>query len=528
MKNLCLKLLLHYFILYLFVFNLSDISAQGIAINADGASPDPSAGLDIQFTDKGVLVPRVDIDDVNNSFPITLPAKGLLVYNENGIEPEGFYYWDGDKWIKFGTENDKWSLTGNKETLPGTHFIGTTDNIPLIFKINNEKAGRIGNANDANVLLGYQAGNNNLPWAIGNVGIGFRALNSNTEGSNNIALGYDALFSNTTGKYNIASGTEALYSNTEGEANIAMGTGALYSNLTGNNNLAFGQSALHKNTTGRNNIAFEEMSLFNNTTGYENIAIGISSLSSNETGIMNLAIGPYALRNHKKGTANIALGYVALSSDTAGHYNIAAGHGSMDNKLNGSNNVALGVGSLGYKFISGDNNVAVGRIAGRELKTGNNNIMIGNNAQVPDSLGSNQVRIGNATIGYAGIQIAWTITSDSRYKKQIQNIPLGLNFINELRPVVYNRKNNEKDEPEYGFIAQEVEEVLQKAGVKTQGLITRDYNGYYGIRYNDFIAISVKAIQELEEKNSALQNQLDVLNERLKNIETLLETSTSK
>jgi len=80
--------------------------AQNVAINNDGSEPDPSAALDVKASDKGVLIPRVDF----NNLPLS-PATGLLVYvTANG--PDGndaFYYYDGSQWQKLsgaaGLEN---------------------------------------------------------------------------------------------------------------------------------------------------------------------------------------------------------------------------------------------------------------------------------------------------------------------------------------------------------------------------------------------------------------------------------------
>lgn len=49
------------------------------------ATPDPSAQLHVESTDKGVLIPRVP-----SATAIATPAKALLVYQTNA--PEGFYY----------------------------------------------------------------------------------------------------------------------------------------------------------------------------------------------------------------------------------------------------------------------------------------------------------------------------------------------------------------------------------------------------------------------------------------------------
>src|ERR1039458_3904749 len=73
-----------------------------------------------------------------------------------------------------------WYLTGNAGTIDGTNFIGTIDNRPLNFRVNNTIAGRI-DPTLLNTFFGLQAGGS-----------------ANT-GYNNTAIGYNALFSNTTG-----------------------------------------------------------------------------------------------------------------------------------------------------------------------------------------------------------------------------------------------------------------------------------------------------------------------------------------
>jgi len=52
----------------------------------------------------------------------------------------------------------QWSLTGNASTNPPTNFLGTTDQKPLIIKVNNLQSGLLDyDANKANVAFGHQA-----------------------------------------------------------------------------------------------------------------------------------------------------------------------------------------------------------------------------------------------------------------------------------------------------------------------------------------------------------------------------------
>ncbi len=72
---------------------------------------------------------------------------------------------------------------------------------------------------------------------------------------------------------------------------------------------------------------------------------------------------------------------------------------------------------------------------------------------------------------------------------------------------------------EFGFIAQEAEETLNKAGVTNNGIINKDDAGMYSVRYNDFIAPMVKAIQEQQEMIEALKRQNELLIKRLEIVE---------
>jgi len=74
--------------------------AQNIGINNTGNTPDNSAMLDVASTDKGVLIPRINIADLSTAAPITSPATSLLVYNTNTTTGVGYYYWDATKWVK--------------------------------------------------------------------------------------------------------------------------------------------------------------------------------------------------------------------------------------------------------------------------------------------------------------------------------------------------------------------------------------------------------------------------------------------
>ncbi|MBN4085275.1 tail fiber domain-containing protein, partial [Flavobacteriaceae bacterium AH-315-B10] len=107
--------------------------------------------------------------------------------------------------------------------------------------------------------------------------------------------------------------------------------------------------------------------------------------------------------------------------------------------------------------------------------------------------------MGNSFITYAGIQVSWTVTSDKHWKKNIRELPYGLEVVKQLKPVDYVRKNNDAKTREMGFIAQDVEVLLAKIGYTDQGFLHKDDKGFMSLRYNDFIALLTKAIQEQQD-----------------------------
>lgn len=86
----------------------AQVTAQKIGTNPTTIAP--SAVLDIESTNKGVLFPRVALTAANLAGPIVSPATGLTVFNTatDGTAPNtvtpGYYYWNGSRWVKLAVE----------------------------------------------------------------------------------------------------------------------------------------------------------------------------------------------------------------------------------------------------------------------------------------------------------------------------------------------------------------------------------------------------------------------------------------
>lgn len=419
------------------------VDAQSVGIGTN--SPEPSAQLDVSSTIKGILIPRMSMSQRN---AINVPATGLMIYQTDNRP--GFYYYNGSNWIPVSGSSTGWSLSGNAGIDSLTQFLGTTDNQPLVFKINNERVGFLGNNN--NIFWGKGSGNANITGhsnvaigsgalhdngiksnlvAIGdsalyhngfgelggssngtnNTAVGTKALFANTVGLENTAVGSESLYSNTTGAFNTAIGYRSLFANTYGTANTANGYSSLGSNTTGSNNTATGFRSLNYNTGGSNNTANGLRSLFLNVSGNDNTATGYNSLYSNTngskntatgtvslykntTGIENTATGNRALYYNNVGSNNTATGDESLTSNTSGNYNTADGYKALYSNTTGDHNTASGTGSLSAS-TSGSDNTAFGASSLSTNNTGSFNTGAGYHA-----LYSNTTGTGNSAVGY--------------------------------------------------------------------------------------------------------------------------------
>jgi len=112
-------------------------------------------------------------------------------------------------------------------------------------------------------------------------------------------------------------------------------------------------------------------------------------------------------------------------------------------------------------------------------------------------------------------------TSDIRAKYDLRPCDFGLEFVEQLEPIVFKRTGGVRDH--YGFGAQDIEAMLSSMGRSTKefgGFIKseiQDDDGNptgevkYGLRYEEFIAPMVKAIQELSAANKALEARVAAL-----------------
>ena len=315
------------------------------------------------------------------------------------------------------------------------------------------------------------------------------------------AIGVSALKELTTGARNTAVGNQAMRDNTTSSNSTAVGYNALLVS-NGAQNQAFGAFSLDANTTGIYNCAYGYAALGANVSGYYNVAIGgRSALASCVSGIGNVAVGgSFALSSLDDGDYNVGIGYFAGQDLEGGSNNVLIGRQAGLNIVDADSNVCVGYAS-GNDISSGAVNTCVGFNAGNTLTTGSNNTLLGRDATPSAADVSNEITLGSSSVATLRCQqTSISALSDARDKDEIQDLSLGLDYIQQVRPVEFvwqMRDGAVTDKKDFGFIAQEMQAVEDANDAPWVRSVLRNNPDRLEVAPAQLLPIAIKAIQEL-------------------------------
>jgi len=289
--------------------------------------------------------------------------------------------------------------------------------------------------------------------------------------------------------------------------------GGLSSNSgTDNTSIGFNAGAA-LDSTASNNTALGSTALAASTTTSNNTAVGYGAFNKS-TGSFNTGLGSYAGFSTTTGGSNIAIGYSTLYSAITASDNVAVGNSALLSNT-GEGNTGIGH-SAGTSITSGGANVCVGYSSGATLTTGTNNICIGYSSAPSSASVSNTVTLGNASITALRCAVtSITAISDARDKKDIVDIPIGLSFVEKLRPVSFKwamrnlyedpQFTGKQDIPEFGFIAQDLQSAQEETGVTVPNLVMDDNPDRIEAAPSALLPVLIKAIQELTARVKELE-----------------------
>ena len=202
------------------------------------------------------------------------------------------------------------------------------------------------------------------------------------------------------------------------------------------------------------------------------------------------------------------MGYLTLTANTTGTLNTAFGAQAMQSCTTGIRNTAVGHYASGA-LTTGNHTTAVGTYAGDSLTTGEKAICIGYNAQSSTATVSNQCTFGDSSIdNLRCADTSISTLSDERDKTNIVDIPLGLSFLNTVRPVAFDwdaRDGSRVGKKDFGFIAQELKIAADATDYADHLRVVHEENpDMLEADSMKMFPVLVKAIQELSAKNEAL------------------------
>tara|TARA_R100001509_G_scaffold139821_2_gene94411 strand:+ start:7660 stop:9249 length:1590 start_codon:yes stop_codon:yes gene_type:complete len=356
-----------------------------------------------------------------------------------------------------------------------------------------------------NTIIGSDAGNN------ATLGSGSRttivgANSGGGAGSSNTIVGAEVLQSNVYGD-NTVVGTQAATNGTLTQKTTIVGYQAAENSNQNSDNTYVGYQSGRNISNGNRNTAVGSETLINNTSNNENTAIGYRALNSHNSGQQNTAVGAYAYSQGTSGAGSAGVGYRALYNNT-GNFNTGMGTEALFSNTSGFENTA--VGHNAGNNVTGNRNTFVGKSAGYNLNSGTNNTIIGRFATSSAGTVSNEITLGDSAIATLRCnQTSITALSDARDKKDIEDANIGLDFINDLRPVKFvwdTRDGARKDIKEVGFIAQELDEVQQKHGVEDHlQLVLKNNPDKLEAAPGKLIPILVQAIKDLKKELDELK-----------------------
>ena len=118
------------------------------------------------------------------------------------------------------------------------------------------------------------------------------------------------------------------------------------------------------------------------------------------------------------------------------------------------------------------------------------------------------------------------VVSDRRKKDDIAPLDWRYKeFFKNLKPVAFKYIDGTSGRKHTGFIAQEVEEAAEKAGLNDKDLavVVKDPEGDYYLRYEEIIAVQTEVIQQLMAKVETLESEKKLAESKMNKLEARLQ-----
>jgi len=525
-------------------------------------NPNSSSMLEVDATDKGVLVPRVAIANLNTAAPVTAPIESLLVYNTTIATGVGFYYWDGAKWtpLSGAAANDgDWTVVGNDMYNANSGYVGVGTATPTAkLHIEDTSGATVVAVND-----GFE--DNTLP----------PFTSSGTMGNWSIT---SAAGEFNTGVYGAgsASGTDSTDSRLEMTVTIPAGGSAYSFDYRVDSEGSYDYLRFYVDDVQEGGASWSGSVAWANyagtlTAGTHTLSWRYSKDSSSSTGLDRAFVDNISITSTTAGQPVIRIvdGFEqagrVLTSDALGNASWQDGGDDGDWTTSGANIYNANTGNVGVgtttpieklhvsaqhmllefdpDAVYSTKNTSTGKgyeLIGSYQGWDNSAIYIGgynanhtgNNYDDADKVICGGNTAGNVGIGTLAITAtSFNVSSSERFKKNISTLEYGLDDLLKIKPVKYQYNFEKSGLYTIGFIAEEVSEVIPEI-VSHQNenhkVVSREQGKPVSMDYSKMSAVLVNAVKEQHSKVQELKSNNDALKQRLARIEEALLEKAKK
>ncbi|MEL7341649.1 MAG: tail fiber domain-containing protein, partial [Bacteroidota bacterium] len=136
----------------------------------------------------------------------------------------------------------------------------------------------------------------------------------------------------------------------------------------------------------------------------------------------------------------------------------------------------------------------------------------------------NTYDLGTATFRFDDVYATSGVvnTSDARLKRNVLQLDYGLAEVMQMKPVIYQWRNDPTEETKIGLLAQDLQEIVPEV-VKTHDYKINEESGEIepyeldklGVYYSDLIPVLINAVQEQQAMIERQQQELDRLRQEV-------------
>lgn len=537
--------------------NASFITESQAQVGIGTTTPDASSMLEVDATDRGVLIPRVAIANLSTAAPVTAPVESLLVYNTTVATGVGFHYWDGTQWVALSgaSANDgDWTISGNDIYNANSGYVGVGTNTPTAqLHIEDTSGANIVAFNDGfedNNLSPCTTSGTGGNWSITSAagefntgtygagsGTGVHSSDSRLEMTITIPAGGSAYSFDyrvdSEGSYDFlrfyVDGVQEAGASWSGSVAWANYAGTL---TAGTHTLSWRYEKDGSASSGLDRAFVDNISIASTTTGQPVIRI-VDGFEQAGRVLTSDANGNATWQDAGDDGDWLASGTNIYNANTG---NVGVGTTTPAEKfhvygqrilIEHSNNDAVystynTTTSRGYELIG-----SYPSWDGSAIYIGGYNVnYTGNGYDQAD-----KIICGGTTGSLPITATAFNVASSESYKKNISELEYGLDDLLKINPVKYQYNFDKSGLYTIGFIAEEVSEIIPEV-VSHQNednkIVSREEGKPVSMDYSKMSAVLVNAVKEQNIKVQNLKSNNEELKLRLKKIEEILDAKVGK